>query len=113
MDPLDWVSLRENCAGDEALILEVLELFRNEAGGMLADIEAAVKAGDAVAIKRTSHRLKGALVSLAARPATEAAKALELCGSNNELGAAPEHYARLARELGRVIEVIAKQARAA
>ena len=33
MDPLDWNSLRENCAGDESLVNEVLELFRGEADG--------------------------------------------------------------------------------
>lgn len=113
MEPLDWTALRENCAGDEGLIAEVLELFRNESGGMLADIAAAVTAGEAVAIRRTAHRLKGALVSLAARPATDAAKALELAGADGDLAAAREHYALLERELGLVIETISRLPRAA
>lgn len=108
MEPLDWSALRENCAGDDGLITEVLELFRDEAGAMLADIGAAVKSGDAVAIRRTAHRLKGALVSLAALPATEAARALELAGANGDLSDTGEQFARLEHELGRVIADIAK-----
>lgn len=109
MEPLDWNALRENCAGDEGLIAEVLELFRNEAGGMLADVGTAVKSGDPVSIKRTAHRLKGALVSLAAKPATEAAKALELAGTNSNIAAAPALFAQLEAELTRVLNTIAQQ----
>jgi two-component system sensor histidine kinase/response regulator len=108
MEPLDWKALRENCAGDEGLVNEVLDLFRNEAGGMLADVGTAVKSGDPVTIKRAAHRLKGALVSLAAKPATEAAKALELAGSSSNLAAAPALFAQLEAELTRVLDTIAR-----
>ena len=74
MEPLDWSSLRENCAGDESLVNEVLELFRNDAEGLLADVGKALRAGDATGVKRAAHRLKGALVSLGAKPSTEAAQ---------------------------------------
>jgi len=106
MEPIDWNALRENCAGDEGLVSEVLDLFLGEAGAMLTDVEAAVKAGDAVAVKRSAHRLKGALVSLAARPSTEAARALEVTGATGALADAPGQYATLATEVQRLLQAI-------
>ena len=44
MEPLDWTSLRENCAGDESLVNEVLELFRREVDGLMRDVRVAVEA---------------------------------------------------------------------
>ncbi|MDP1827301.1 MAG: Hpt domain-containing protein [Archangium sp.] len=106
MEPLDWGALRENCAGDESLVNEVLDLFRGEAGALLSDVGKAIDAGDAVAVKRAAHRLKGALVSLGARPSTERARALEACGGAGELATAPDLYAQLETEMARLLSVI-------
>ena len=103
MEPLDWSALRENCAGDEALVNEVLELFRAEVGALLQDVGKAVGAGDAQAIRRTAHRLKGALVSLGAKPSTEGAQALEVCGGSGDLSAARGLYAQLELEMSRLM----------
>lgn len=106
MEPLDWGSLRENCAGDESLVTEVLELFRAEADGLLRDVGTAIDANDAVAVKRAAHRLKGALVSLGAKPSTESARELELAGVSGDLSAARTHYAQLEEEMSRLIQAI-------
>ena len=106
MEPLDWASLRENCAGDESLVNEVLELFRNEADGLLRDVGKAITAGDALAVKRSAHRIKGALVSLGAKPSTEAARALEVCGGAGDLSAASSLYTQLETELSRLMAAI-------
>lgn len=106
MEPLDWGSLRENCAGDESLVNEVLDLFRGEAGVLLADVGKAIDAGDPVAVKRAAHRLKGALVSLGAKPSTEGARALEVCGGTGDLSGAPALYAQLETEMARLLSVI-------
>lgn len=106
MEPLDWESLRENCAGDDSLMHEVLDLFRKEADGLLADVQKAVAARDGLAVKRAAHRLKGALVSLAAKPSTEAARALEIAGSSNDLQQLDAQCQRLSTELHRLLEVL-------
>lgn len=106
MEPLDWSALRENCAGDESLVNEVLELFRAEADALLTDVGKAVAAGDSVAVKRSAHRLKGALVSLGARPSTEAARALEFSGAAGDLATATALYAKLEAEVARLMAVI-------
>jgi HPt (histidine-containing phosphotransfer) domain-containing protein len=107
MEPVDWNALRENCAGDESLVNEVIELFRKEGDGLLGDVKAAVQAQDGLAIKRSAHRLKGALVSLAAQPCVAAARELELCGAENRLQSCPETYQRLEHEMKRLLTALA------
>jgi two-component system, sensor histidine kinase and response regulator len=106
MEPLDWNALRENCAGDESLVNEVLDLFRAEADALVSDVGVAITSGDAVGVKRAAHRLKGALVSLGAKPATEGARALEICGGSGDLSPAPALYATLEHEMTRLLRVI-------
>ena len=64
------------------------------------------RAGDALAVKRSAHRLKGALVSLGAKPSTEVARALELCGADGELGRAATLYSELEKEVSRLVAAI-------
>ena len=106
MEPLDWNALRENCAGDESLVNEVLDLFRAEADSLVSDVGAAITKGDAIAVKRAAHRLKGALVSLGAKPATEGARALEISGGAGDLSTAAALYANLQMEMARLLRVI-------
>jgi two-component system, sensor histidine kinase and response regulator len=113
MEPIEWSALSDNCAGDDSLIKEVLDLFQVEAPALLADVHAAVAKGDALAIKRTAHRLKGALVSLAAEPSTAAARDLERMGTEGAIAGAAEALARLDTEMARLLEVLGARARAA
>lgn len=106
MEPLDWNSLRENCAGDESLVNEVLELFRREADELMNDVRIAVGQRDPQAIKRTAHRLKGALVSLAAKPSVDAARGLEMYGATRDLEGVDAALAQLDTELRRLIKAI-------
>jgi two-component system sensor histidine kinase/response regulator len=106
MEPLNWAELSENCAGDDSLVREVLELFLAEVDGLVADVKAAVAARDALAVKRSAHRLKGALLSLAADPAAESARILELAGSTEQLGAVAEHYAKLESDVTRLTSFV-------
>ena len=85
---------------------EVLELFRSEAQGLLADVGKALHEGDAIGVKRAAHRLKGALVSLGAKPSTEAARALEVSGGAGDLAAAGAMLAHLENEMSRLMRAI-------
>jgi HPt (histidine-containing phosphotransfer) domain-containing protein len=107
MEPLDWNALRENCAGDEDLVNEVLELFRKESAGLLGDIRTAVAANESISVKKTAHRLKGALVSLGAAPSVAAARELERLGSEGGSPAKFESaYQVLETEMARLMTVI-------
>lgn len=103
MDVIDWQALKENCAGDEGLVTEIIELFRKEGPLLLADVQSAVGSREPLAIKRTAHRLKGALVSLAAHSATSLAKDLELAGSQNDLTRVPELGTQLEVEMSKLM----------
>ncbi len=106
MEPLDWNALRENCAGDESLVTEVLELFRKESDGLLSDVRTAVQTKDALAVKRSAHRLKGALVSLGAMPSVEASRLLEKAGGDNDTGKFEPVFATLESEMARLMTAI-------
>ena len=86
-----------------------MELFGREAPGLLADVGAAVKAGDAMAVKYTAHRLKGALASLAAQPCVLTSRELELMGSKAELAQAADMFAQLEREMQRLLTALREQ----
>jgi HPt (histidine-containing phosphotransfer) domain-containing protein len=109
MEPIDWSALRENCAGDDSLVEEVLELFRREGPNLLADVGAAVKGGNPLAVKHTAHRLKGALASLAAQPCVLTSRELESMGSKGELSQAPQMYAQLEKEMRQLLAAITQQ----
>lgn len=104
---IDWVALRENCAGDEGLVNEVIELFRQESDALLGDVRTAVAAKDANQVKRTAHRLKGALVSLAARPAVDAARALEVAGGANDAEAFAPLFGKLEEQMKLLLQALA------
>lgn len=103
MDVIDWQALKENCAGDDGLVNEIIELFRKEGPVLLADVKKAVGSNEPLAIKRTAHRLKGALVSLAAHPATLLAKDLESAGAANDLSQVNELGTQLELEMSRLL----------
>ncbi len=109
-EPLDWDVLRAHCASDELLVAELIALFRDEVQGQLGDLAQAVAAGDARALKDAAHRLKGALVTLAAGPATAHAIALESCGARGDLGEAPSLLAQLEHEIARLLAATAAHA---
>jgi HPt (histidine-containing phosphotransfer) domain-containing protein len=106
VDVIDWQALRDNCAGDDALVGEIVELFRREAPGLLADVERAVGTKEPLAIKRTAHRLKGALVSLAAPQASMLARDLEQAGTENDLSRVGALGAALAHEMTRLLAAL-------
>lgn len=103
MEPVDWDALLSNCADDEALMREVLAVFAREATTLLEDTRFAVERRDTDAIHYAAHRLKGALLSLAATPSMEAARDLEIATSPTDIDAC---FARLDTELTRLLQSV-------
>jgi two-component system sensor histidine kinase/response regulator len=106
VDVIDWQALRDNCAGDDALVFEIVELFQREAPGLLADVQRAVGAREALAIRRAAHRLKGALVSLAAPQASSLAMELEQAGAENDLARVGPLGVALTHEMTRLLAAL-------
>jgi CheY-like chemotaxis protein len=79
---LDRKTAIARTSGDPALLAEIAGIFLLETPETLSRIERAVEARDAQSIERLAHRLKGALLTLAAPAAAEAALELETAAAS-------------------------------
>lgn len=77
---VDEAEVLRRIDGDALLLEEIVELFETERRAMLGAIERAAAGADARALQREAHKLRGALLNLAARPAADAAYVVEKCG---------------------------------
>ncbi len=94
-------------AGDPDLMREIVDLYRSNAPGWVAEITQALAARDSSALARAAHTLRGALSHLGVPAATEATRALEEAGRAGDLDPAPKALARLETELRHLDESLA------
>lgn len=102
MEPFDRGALAQQCGDDEALADEVLEVFRGVWRVQLADVQAAVARADWPASKAAAHRLKGALLTIAAVPSSTLAHDVELAALAGDGDAVRAGVAALEAELARL-----------
>ncbi|TMA54056.1 MAG: response regulator [Deltaproteobacteria bacterium] len=101
-DILDRATLLERADGDPELLVDLLNTFRDDSAKLLAEIRSALARREARALARPAHTLKGALATLAAGAAAEAASRLESIGRADDIDRAEEACAALDRELRRL-----------
>jgi signal transduction histidine kinase/CheY-like chemotaxis protein/ligand-binding sensor domain-containing protein/HPt (histidine-containing phosphotransfer) domain-containing protein len=106
-EPMDYASALARVDGSAELLSELVALFLSELPGLLTSLRGAVTAGDARAIERAAHKLKGSVGNFAARPAFEAAWKLEALGRDGSLSTAASAYAELAEEIERLKSAMA------
>ena len=92
---LDLDAALERLGGDLEVLREVAGLFLQETPGLMAAVERAVQAGNAQALARAAHSLKGSVSTFCAQEAYEAARALEMAGRNHDLSQAAPDLLRL------------------
>jgi CheY-like chemotaxis protein len=98
---LDREKAMARASGDRGLLVELAGIFLEETPDTLSRMAQALEKDDANSVARLAHRLKGALLTLAAPAAAEAALALE----RSPTGApAREAFGRLQKEVSRVEE---------
>lgn len=71
--------------GDLELLKEIAHLFVEDYPKLLDDLHHAIAAGDAGAVERTAHGLKGSVSTFGARTAMEAARSIESLGRARQL----------------------------
>jgi PAS domain S-box-containing protein len=76
-DELDEGALLAGVRGDRALLLELIALFREDASGMLADMEQAISREDVRALATSAHAFVGSLGNFVNEGAYETARELE------------------------------------
>jgi CheY-like chemotaxis protein len=92
----------DRVAGDRALLKEIVELFLESAPESIDELRRAIAKGDAAALERAAHSLKGAVGNFGARATQAAALRLETMGRTKDLTHAEEAFALLAEELARL-----------
>lgn len=97
---LDLAQAMDRVGGDEDLLREIAALFLEDGPRMMGEVEEALRNGDATALASAAHGLKGCVATFGAKPAYEAALALETAGRNKDLSRAAQDLVRLELAIG-------------
>jgi HPt (histidine-containing phosphotransfer) domain-containing protein len=93
----------ERVNGDFGFITELAEIFRTDYPRHLHTAREALSHQDSFAVEKACHALKGALVNLAAGPASRIAQDLEASARSGDLSQAGTALKQLEEELNRVM----------
>ena len=88
------------------LLGELVDLFLDTGGQMLSQVEQSVSRGNAEAIERAAHTIKGTVGNFAADRAFEAALKLETMGREGTLKDAERAFKDLEREISLFTDVL-------
>ncbi len=108
---LDAGALAElDAGGGPELVAELLTLFSEDAPLHVQSLRAAVEAGDAGAVARLAHALKGSSATLGARAMAATCAALEAGGRAGQATELATNMADLEREIAEVLRALARMA---
>jgi two-component system, sensor histidine kinase and response regulator len=105
---VDYAALLAGVDGSRRLLRELVRLFLADCPQRLAEIKEAIRGGDAGALSRAAHSLKGSVGNFAAKYAFAAARRLEIMGRDGSLDNADEALMTLESELVRLTEELRK-----
>ena len=91
---------------DRETLVMMVELFLEHGPKDLVHTQAALAAGDAAGVARSSHRLKGAILQFCAPAALDACKELEESAKVGDLSHGGELYATLKQEVHRLLAAL-------
>ena len=92
--------------GDAGLFREMVGFFFGDAARLLREIRTAAAAGDATAIERKAHRLKGTVLYLGAETASRTVAAVEELARLGDLTAAASAIPSMETEIARLAEAL-------
>ncbi len=95
-------------AGDREFWQELVETFVAETSSRLEALEQALAAGQAEAVTREAHTIKGSAAEMLAEPVRQLALELEKLGATGNLSAGPTVLSRLRREYDRLLVHLAE-----
>ncbi len=84
-DAFDENALMERVDGDVEFLDETITMLDEDSPALLDEILAAARSGDAAALIRPAHALKGMVANFCAEPAETAARELETMGREGRL----------------------------
>jgi two-component system, sensor histidine kinase and response regulator len=98
--------LLQRIDGDRGLLAELVDILRGEYPVQLRKTRESIARGDATAVERVGHALKGALENLSATNASSYAADLESMGRSGNLALAGPKLKELENEMHRVMETL-------
>ena len=105
---IDHTALLAGVDGNRRVLRELVRLFLADCPRRLAEIKEAIRRGDAGALGRAAHTLKGSIGNFAAKNAFAAAQRLEIMGRGVNLDNAGKACATLESELALLSEELRK-----
>lgn len=105
---IDWEQLIRRLGGDEQLAAEVIPGFLADNRERLDMLAAAVKTGDAKAVKQYAHALKGASATIGAMHLPETANRLEIAGREEDVSQFEPLFEELRREFDELDSFLSK-----
>jgi HPt (histidine-containing phosphotransfer) domain-containing protein len=94
---IDRVSLMARVEGDQELLTEMIQIFKEEAPALMAAMRSALQSGDWIVLERSAHSLKGAASNLSSKSAASVALKLEHDAQNKDEGSAKLSLAEVER----------------
>ena len=85
VDAFDEKALMEELDDDIDFLEETVTMFDEDTPALLEQIRSAVSSGDAAALVKPAHALKGLVGNFCAAPAESAARELEVMGRDGKL----------------------------
>jgi PAS domain S-box-containing protein len=104
---LDLVKLLRNVDGDYELLVRLIKVFEKSSPRQLTHVKEAEASGDAEALARASHLIKGSIANFGAAAAVEAAAHLERIAKSGDLSLARAVVATLEYEVNRLRQEMA------
>jgi CheY-like chemotaxis protein/HPt (histidine-containing phosphotransfer) domain-containing protein len=107
LDAVDRSAALAVVGGDVQLLKGLIQSFLGECPDLLANLRAAVAAGDGRALHRAAHTIKGAVNLFGAQAAWDEAQRLEMMGRENDFAQARQTCAAVENQIERVKEGLA------
>ncbi len=105
-DAFDEKALMDHVDGDIEFLEETVAMMDEDSPDLLERIQAAAASGDAAALVKPAHTLKGMLANFCADPAESAARELEIMGREQRLADVQAAVDKAQRETLRLIEAL-------
>ncbi|MDI3326471.1 response regulator [Pontibacterium granulatum] len=96
----------ERVGGDMEVLEDLVTLFYDECPKLMTEIQTTLATGDAVALRRAAHTLKGSAAVFAAKRTVNTALQLELMARDGKLDTAPETLVTLEMEVERLKQAL-------
>ena len=105
----DWAYALERLGGNEKALSDLAQFFVDGCPNMIADIHKAISDGDAIALRRTAHTLKGSADVFTAKRAVEAAFRLETIGREGNLTNVEAALSEVEKEIEHLLQALKAQ----